>query len=334
MIISDLFIALTSLILVVVGYFIELPIWLILVVLLLRSFGTAFHHPSLMAVTPQIVPKDQLVKSAGYTQTLQSISQILSPAIAAIIYSIWELNQIIFLDVIGALIALITLWISHIPKLPPQDIASKPQVFKEAKEGFQILSSHKGLMGLVLISGLYSLALMPVSALFPLMSISYFGGTSTNASITEITFSIGLCIGSIVLNFWSGTKNKMYTIIGSFILMSFSLIASSLLPTNGFTTFTFLSFLMGVSGPFFWVMYSSLLQLNFESRYLGRIMSLSSSIMILSSPIGIFISGVYADTFGVEKWFLVAGIIMLIATLLCILIPSVRNCDDNTVTQK
>lgn len=327
MIISDLFISIASFVMVIAGMMGGEATGLILVVLLFRSIGSAFHTPCLQAVTPQIVPSDQLTRCSGYSQTLESVVQILSPVIAAVLYHSWSLSGIIFLDVIGALIAVFMLAITKIPEVHQDENRGRVRVLREAKEGFQILREKKGMLGLVLIGSLYTLALMPTSALFPLMSMSYFKGTSTNASIVEVVFSIGLLFGSLVLSKWGGTKNRVYTIIGSFLLMSFSLFVSGMLPTSGFYTFVLCAWLMGVSGPFYWGMYTPLLQSNFEAKYLGRVLSLSSSIRLITGPIGLSISGVFAEKFGVERWFLIAGGIVLLAAFLCLTISCIRNSD-------
>ena len=327
MAVSDLIIAAASFIMVIAGQMGVLSTELILLVLLIRSIGSAFHTPCLQAVTPQIVPKDQLTRCSGYSQALESISQLFSPALAAVLYQSWSLSGIIFLDVIGALIAVFMLVISVIPELNHNENIGKIHVLKEAKEGFQILRTKKGMLGLVLIGTLYTLAMMPTSALFPLMSMSYFHGTSTNASVVEIVFSIGLLIGSLILGRWGGTKNRIYTIIGSFLLMSFSLFVSGFLPPGGFLVFAVCSWLMGISGPFYWGMYTPLLQSKFEAKYLGRVISLSSSIRLISGPLGLSVSGVFAERYGVEKWFLIAGALVLFASFLCLVIPSIRNCD-------
>jgi len=326
MIISDLMISLASFLLVIGSWNGFLTTELILVVLLLRSIGSAFHTPCLQAVTPQIVPKKELTRCSGYSQSLESVSQILSPAFAAILYQSWSLSAIIFLDVIGALIAVFTIVISKIPELDKSE-TTKLHVLREAKEGFRILQTNRGILGLVFISALYTLALMPTSALFPLMSMSYFGGTSTHASIVEVVFSIGLLVGSLVLSKWGGTKNRVYTIIGSYSLMCLCLLVSGVLPRNGFIIFAVCSWLMGVSGPFYWGMYTPILQSNFEAKYLGRVMSLTTSIRVICSPIGLGISGVFAEVFGVEKWFLVAGGILFLATIICASVQTIRNCD-------
>lgn len=327
MIISDLFISAASLAMVIAGWMGVLSTGLILAVLLLRSIGSAFHTPCLQAVTPQIVPPDQLTRCSGYSQALESVSQILSPVIAAVLYSSWSLSGIIFLDVIGALIAVAALKMAVIPQLHRDENPGKVQVLREALEGFRILRTRKGMLGLVLISSLYTVALMPTSALFPLMSMSYFHGTSTYASVVEVVFSVGLLLGSLVLSKWGGTKNRIYTIFGSFLLMSFSLFVSGMLPSGGFYIFVLCSGLMGISGPFYWGMYTPLLQSHFEAKYLGRILSLSGSIRLISGPLGLAFSGAFAEKYGVETWFLIAGGLVLLASILCFAVPSVRNCD-------
>lgn len=328
MIVSDLFISAASFVMVIAGWMGCLTTELILVVLLARSVGSAFHTPCLQAVTPQIVPAKQLTRCAGYSQAFESVSQILSPVLAAVLYSSWSLSGIIFLDVIGALIAVSALGITVIPRLSRISGTERVHILKEAKEGVRILRTSKGMLGLVLIGTLYTLALMPASALFPLMSMSYFNGTSTNASVVEVVFSLGLLVGSLILSKWGGTGNRIYTIIGSFLLMSASLFVTGLLPPGGFAVFVICSWLMGVSGPFYWGIYTPLLQSNFEEQYLGRVLSLAGSIRLISGPVGLSVSGVFAERFGVEKWFLVAGVLVLLAAVLCMIVPAVRNCDS------
>ncbi|MGN0373805.1 MAG: MFS transporter [Enterocloster sp.] len=328
MIWSDLLISAAGMVMVLADRSGLLSAGLILGVLFLRSVGTAFHSPCLQAVTPQIVPEDQLTRCAGYSQTLQSVSNIFSPVLAAVLYQNWSMGGIILLDVLGALIAVSALAVSHIPALQQSDEQKEFHMLREAAEGFRILKTKKGVMGLVLVSALYTLALMPTSALFPLMSMSYFGGTSVQASIAEVSFSAGLLAGSLILSLWGGTKNRVHMIIFSYLIMSLCLFVSGSLPPDGFFFFAVCSAVMGISGPFYWGMYRPILQSSFEDRYLGRIMSLAGSIQVMTAPAGLAFSGVFAERFGVEKWFILAGALTLAAAFICLLTPSIRKCDS------
>ena len=64
------------------------------------------------------------------------------------LYSVWELNAIIAIDVLGAVIASITVAIVSIPKLGEQVQSLKPNFLREMKEGIVALRQNKGLFAL------------------------------------------------------------------------------------------------------------------------------------------------------------------------------------------
>lgn len=327
MIWADLFIAAVSLVLVFVSFRGQIPPAVILAVLFFRAVGSAFHKPTLGAITPQIVPASELTKCAGYTQGLESVSMIISPALAAILFANWDMNYIVMLDVLGAIAAVITVLSVSIPKQQVQHKNTEIHIIKESMEGFQILKSERGMLEIILVTTVYSMALMPVSALFPLMSMEYFGGTSTSASIVETLFSVGFLIGSLVLAKWGGTKNRVYTIAGSYFMMAFALLGTFILPATAFSIFVFFAWVMGFSGPFYWGTYTPLLQTHFREEYLGRILSISDSIRFIFGPVSLVFSGIIADVWGDEKWFLIAGIAVFICAVILLTRKEIREYD-------
>ena len=178
---ADLIIAAAGAVLAFIALFMELPVWMIMVVLFIRSVGTAFHTPALSAATPLLVPPEQLTRCAGYSQSLQAISYILSPAVAAFLYAAWQLNAIIAIDVVGALVACLTVAFIHIPKLTPGQLSLERNFWKEMKDGFMVLKENRGLFALLLVGTLYMFVYMPINALYPLMSMDYFLGTPLHA---------------------------------------------------------------------------------------------------------------------------------------------------------
>ena len=324
---ADLIIAVAGVVLAVVALMIELPVWVVMVVLFIRSIGTAFHSPALSAATPLLVPEDQLTKCAGYSQSVQSVSYILSPAIAAFLYATWDLNLIIALDVLGALVACITVTIVAIPKQEIKTEMVQSSIISEAKAGYNILKENKGLFALLWIGAFYCFIYMPINALFPLMSMSYFGGTTTHASIVEIMFAVGMLAGGLLLSTWGGFKKPTISIVTSFIAMGFALIIAGLLPINGFFIFVFCSAIMGFSAPFYSGVQMALIQEKIQPEYLGRVFGLLGSIMSLAMPLGLIVSGIFADQIGINRWFAVSGIGILILALLSSLHPSMKELD-------
>ena len=328
MIIADLIIAIVGAVLAFIALYIEIPIWMIMVVLFIRSVGTAFHSPALSAVTPLIVPESQLTKCAGYSQSLQSISYIISPAAAAFLYSIWELNMIIGIDIFGAIVASTTLAFIKIPKLDAEKQELNPSFIKDMKDGFYILKENKGLFTLLLMGTLYMFVYMPINALYPLISMEYFKGTPMHVSITEIAYASGMLIGGMILGLFGSYKKRIILITASIFMMGASLTISGLLPPSDFVIFALCCAIMGFSVPFYSGVQTALFQEKIKPEYLGRVFSLTGSIMSLAMPVGLILSGLFADRIGVNNWFLISGILIIVIAIICPFIPVIRGLDE------
>ncbi|WP_281699839.1 MFS transporter [Cetobacterium somerae] len=315
MIISDLLIAAASLSLSISGFFGRISIPLIMIVLFIRSVGTAFHVPSLQAVTPLIVSKDELPKYSGYSQTLQSISLLLSPVLASFFFSIWSLQAIVMLDVLGAIIGVFTLCIVTIPKIKIDFENTKIDIALEMKEGIATLKKNR-LFNFMLLGAAFSIVYIPIFVLYPMMTLSYFGKNQWYAGAIEVVFAIGMLIGSLVLGATGGGKRKIVTIAFFCFIIGISLSISGILGKNMFLGFALCSTLLGFATPFYQGLQIVVFQQKIQEKYLGRVMSLSGSLMAIGTPIGIGLSGIISDKIGVENFFLYSGILIIFISIL------------------
>lgn len=298
----------------------------ILLVAALRSVGGAFHAPCLQAVTPLIAPPEALTRCAGWSQGIQTVSMLLSPALAAALYAAIPLHWIILLDTLGAVFAICGLLLARLPALKVGNAGQKLRLWQDTREGFAVLRSHRWLWQLCLICALFSVAFMPVSALFPLMSMQYFGREAAAAALVETAFSVGMLSGSVLLGLWGGGKDKILTMTAAVLAMGGALAVTGVLPPSGFWWFAGLSLLMGVTCPFFNSVFMALIQEKVEAQYLGRVLGLSGAMMTLASPIGLGATALLAEHTGLTLWFLLAGVVTLLCGGLMLLFPAVRTC--------
>ena len=298
----------------------------ILLVAALRSVGGAFHAPCLQAVTPLIAPPEALTRCAGWSQGIQTVSMLLSPALAAALYAAIPLHWIILLDTLGAVFAICGLLLARLPALKVGDAGQKLRLWQDTREGFAVLRSHRWLWQLCLICALFSVAFMPVSALFPLMSMQYFGREAAASALVETAFSVGMLAGSVLLGLWGGGKDKILTMTAAVLAMGGALAVTGVLPPSGFWWFAGLSLLMGVTCPFFNSVFMALIQEKVEAQYLGRVLGLSGAMMTLASPIGLGATALLAEHTGLTLWFLLAGVVTLLCGGLMLLFPAVRTC--------
>lgn len=327
MIVADLFIAVISLALVAAGFIGDISIELILVVAGLRSVGTAFHYPALQATTPLIVPKNQLTKYAGYAQSFESVSNIAGPGIAALLFAVFPLSTIALFDVFGALFAVLML---TFVKLPPKTVKQpyqKAHMLQEVKQGLSVIKREPGMIPLMVIGALYAIIYFPIGTYYPLITMTYFGGSIAASSVVETVFSCGMLGGSLLLGLLGGKLLKRHALIGSLFLYGIGVLVTGLLPRSGLSVFVLLSAMMGISVPFYFGVETAIFQTNIKEAYLGRVLSLSSSISMVAMPLGLVISGLFAEWLGVEKWFLILGALTLLLAFVGIKIPSLKSWD-------
>lgn len=337
---ADLFIAAVSAIVAAVSFTGALPVWVVMVALFFRAIGNAFHTPAFQALTPLVAPPKHLTRLAGVTQAVQSGGYILGTAIAAVIYPLWGLTAMIALDVAGALFATAAIIAAHLDVggVSAGDSAEAPAnaggvlsrlraLMSETAEGYRVLRGYRGLFALLWCGFAFTFVFSPISALFPIMTLGHFGGTTGDAAMAEIVFSVGMISGSALLASWGGFKNRAFTVVAATALYGVATFGAGLLGTGGFSLFLAASFLMGFSSPFYSGPQTALMQEKVPPEFLGRVFGLYGAIMSWALPLGLAGSSLFADVVGAPAWFVGAGAAMVVLAAITWAIPSIRHVE-------
>ncbi|MCX8074465.1 MAG: MFS transporter [Clostridia bacterium] len=326
MIIADLLIALSSIILAIFFYIGEPSFYIIYLILALRSIGSAFHTPAMQASVPLLAPEDKIVKVSGISQTMLSISYILSPILAGSLYGNISTYIIILLDVIGAAIAVVSLLLVTIPKVNRVE-SEKKHFFHEMLDGVKELSRDKLLLILTIHITILIIIYMPVNSLFPLMTSNYFKLQPMHASIIEVAFALGMFLGGLLMTLWGGFKKKQYTILLFASLFGIALALSGLVQQNGYILFLAYCFIMGITVPYFNGIYIAIIQTTIKPEMLGRVFAFINSLMLIGTPIGLILSAPFAEKIGVQNWFLLSGIGIVIISVIVSCLKKVRESE-------
>jgi len=109
--------------------------------------------------------------------------------------------------------------------------------------------------------------------------------------------------------------------------MGASLAIAGLLPPSDFIIFVVCCAIMGLSVPFYSGVQTALFQEKIKPEYLGRVFSLTGSIMSLAMPLGLILSGFFSDRIGVNYWFLMSGILIIGIAIVCPMMTEIRKLD-------
>lgn len=275
----------------------------------LRSIGSAFHMPAMQAAIPMIVPEEQLLRVAGINQMIQSISSIAGPALGALAISLMPIENVLWLDIGGAIFAVGSLLFVYIPN---PEIAEKAktsfvQVWTDLKGGYREVVDNKGLSWLFLFSIIATFCIMPVAVLFPLLTLEYFQGGKWEMSIIEIVWGVGMFVGGSLFSLFKPSLSKVFLINIMYIVMGASLALSGYIPAHSFTLFVVLTALGGVSAAVYNTCFMTVLQEEVRPAVMGRVFSLFFSISVFPTVFGLLGTGWAADFFGVNNIFIALG---------------------------
>jgi DHA3 family macrolide efflux protein-like MFS transporter len=332
MIFADLFVALCTLVMAGLFWLSDAKIVYIYILLVLRSAGMAFHVPAMQASVPLLAPQDKLMRIAGISNMIQSVSTIASPALAALFISLFELQWILLIDVAGAIIAVVTLMMVHIPD-PEKKGMVKPHLWREMKEGLKEIYGKPGLLWLFIFAVWAMFFIMPVSALFPLMTLQHFNGTTYMMSIVEITWGIGMLIGGAIIGYKRLNNYKVSLIIMAHLVVGLTFLFSGILPPSGFAVFAAITAIGGITFTAYTGAFTVVMQTMIEPSSLGRVFSLYSSITMLPSMIGLLATGFIADTIGIGSAFVICGSMIAILGPAAFLVPPLKKMVTEEIRQ-
>lgn len=307
MILADSFIAFCTLILAALFYLDMAELSHIYVLLALRSVGSAFHSPAMQASIPLLAPKSELIRIAGINQMIQSSCNIAGPALAALFISFMKMTNVLLLDVAGAALACISLLFVTIPDPENEEREKKVQLWKEAKEAISEVRHQKGLPWLFTLSVLATFFIMPVSVLFPLMTLNHFSGNAFQVSLVEVAWGGGALLGGAFLGMKKFHLNEISLINWMYLLLGATFLLSGVLPVSGYPLFVVFTAIGGVSGALFMASFTTVVQTRINPAVMGRVFSFYISASLLPSMIGLLSTGFLADSIGMSRTFIIGG---------------------------
>ncbi|MBD1429849.1 MULTISPECIES: MFS transporter [Sphingobacterium] len=331
MIYADAFIALCTFMMSFAFVEGEANLAFVYALLVCRSLGQAFHTPAMQAIAPLIVPEEKLLKVSGINQMLQSVSMIAGPAVGTLAITYMPISKVLYLDVIGAMLAIVSLMFVVIPKLNAQPTAENniSTVLMDLKLGFGEIHKNKGLYLLFVYAMLTTFFVMPVAIMYPLLTIEHFAGGKWEMSIIEVMWGAGMLVGGGILSAWKGSVSKVILVNAMHIFLGVTFVFSGWISGDLFWVFVAITTLGGIGMSFFNASFMTIIQEEIKPEFLGRVFSMYFSFAIIPSVIGLLFTGWIADEIGVVNAFIIGGSAMCFVGLLSFVTPAVMNLGKN-----
>jgi DHA3 family macrolide efflux protein-like MFS transporter len=319
MITADLSIALVTLFVAILFTLGSVEIWVLIVVTFLRGVGQAIHGPAIAASIPLMVPEKLLMRVQGIKSGIESAFNVLAPVIAALLIANFDLRSVFYVDFITAMLGISTLLLFvRIPKHGREaDIKEKGEGIRDFKAGLAYIKAHRFLIPFFIYLFIILVLVSPVAFLSPLHVVRDFQGVGTEyfrLTVVEVGFSSGMVIGSGIIAWWGGFKNRIF-MAG----LAISLLGIGVLSLGLWSNFYYYGAAMvfqGIVLPFYNTPTNVMIQEQVEKQYMGRVLSVMTMINSVAMPIGILIFGPLADLISIDSLMIGSGLAMIVFGML------------------
>lgn len=302
------------------------------IIMFLLAVCYTFYSPAVTVAVPKIVNEEKLTSANGIINQINSFVNFLGPVFAGIIYGIFGIKTVVFINCFSFLASALMELFLNIPETENRsEIYKKENIFlkyfinpfKESAESFKYLNKEKK----VILNIIFSYALCNI-ILVPALSIAapYFINTCLDMSsevygIVEGVSALGMAAGSVIISFKADLfkmKKVHYTyfpmLAGAFIMCVSGFYMKNKMFSAG--AFAFSGFLLMLSIALSNVLTLTYIQKEVPENLLGKVSAFSTAIATISvAPGQILFGQILNSSLGIETVFIISFIADLFLVL-------------------
>ena len=307
----------------------SVQIWHIYAVMFVRSVGGAFQWPAMQASNTLMVPKKHLSRVSGLNQAIQGLANIIAPPLGALLIELLPIQSILAIDVSTAILAIGPLFFIRIPQpLHSNKLDDQSSVLTDLREGLRYIRDWKGVLMIVVMAMVINLLTNPAFSLTPILVTNHFSGGALEFAWLQSASGIGIVLGGFTLGIWGGSKRRVKTALLALIFIGVSITVIGLTPKTAFMLAVGAIFSFGFTNAIANGSFFAVLQATVPVEMQGRVFTLVMSGVMLMSPLGLAIAGPVADVFGVQIWFVIAGVVVALMGLGAFFNPTITQIED------
>jgi MFS family permease len=295
-------------------------LWLIFAIAALQGSFDALQRPSLDALLPRLVDRDELSAAGALGQLRGTLGMIAGPALAGVLVAVAGLPITYLVDVGTFVVGLVCLLLMK--AVPPPADAERPS-FRRVLEGLRYARSRPELIGTYLVDIVAMLFGMPM-ALFPAIAQGLGG-----PKVLGLLYAAP-AVGSFLFAATSGWTGRVHRhgmgVIVAATLWGFAIIGFGLVP--GLVAALVFLALAGAADAMSGVFRSVIWNQTIPDSLRGRLASIELLSYSVGPTLGNFEAGVVASIFSVRVSVVSGGVLCVIGCVLCALaLPAFRQYD-------
>lgn len=270
-----------------------IQVWHVIVLSFVYGAAAALEQPARLAFVVDTVGKEDLTSAVGLNAAVYNTARIVGPSLAGLLLAwigeagCFLLNGVSFLPVILALLAI---------RLPPRTAPrERLRVVGNLVDGFRYVWTTRTIRGMLIIVALAGLLTMPYVSLMPVFAKDILHGGSKGYGFLMAGVGAGAILGALsAATIHTGRRGRWLfwgNVLGPLFVALFCL-------SRSFPLGLALVLLAGVANAMRQTLANSLIQINTQEQYHGRVMSIFNLLFTGMSQVGTLLMGGLAEGVG------------------------------------
>ena len=293
-------------------------IWVVIIIMGLRSICQAFHIPTVSAIIPSMIPKEKLSRINSIRFMFVGFISLIGPALGATLLSLFPIKIILWIDVITFFISLYPLLVLKTPKIHTENDSRENNSFiREIRDGFSIVKKIPGLLIIMMFIMLLYLLSQPAMTLAPFYVKIIHGGNDFTYAINNILFQGGMILGSLIISFKKKWEKKMLTMFIAIMIINIGYLVYAMAPIGIFLFMQIGLIIMGLFIPIASVIVMTVIQISVPLDKMGRVSAILNTLTMVATPIGAILAGPLSIFLGgVSNLYILCAIVSIIITII------------------
>jgi MFS family permease len=173
-----------------------------------------------VALLPELLSEDELMKAMSIRGALDAVSMIIGPALGGIIYGFFGIKTVFYLNGVSFVLSgICSLAIVYKAKVYDKGKITLRSFFTENKEVLLLIKKSRGLMQLFAFAMITNLLMSPLfDIVIPYVMKKGIGFSSQQYGYIITAFMVGILIGNLALGFFAGKFKTKFLMNSGFIL--------------------------------------------------------------------------------------------------------------------
>lgn len=294
MLVCDLLAALSTVMVFILIKTNSLMPWHLYLINAISGLMNTVQQPASEVAATLLIPKEYYQKTSGLRSFSGSLTSILNPIFATMLFTFGGIETVIAVDLSTFIIAFLTLWLFiKIPETAKTE-GKAQSVLSAARDGLVWLKNKPLILRLIMFLAAINLVASIYDAVLPAMLLSKSNGGETVLGVVNACVGAASLVGSLIATALPAPKNRVKVIVVT-LLISMST-ENFLLAFANAPVFWCLGAVLGwLPIPLMNANMDVIFRNEIPPEMQGRVFSCRNTLQFFSIPVGFFLGGFLTD---------------------------------------